>query len=128
MARGNLTRAKLNPIRALASLARPRPGRRLLAVLLIVAVQLLSLTGGAPDVAAQPASGPSRKVIVDAGDPETAATLARRGGRILEDYGAFALWTVPQPELPSIQSRPGATVRDDLDTIGLRGGASIDTR
>jgi hypothetical protein len=101
--------------------------------LVIVVAQVLSLSGQAQEVTAQSVSGPSRsgparKVIVDTGDRETAAILASRGGRILEEYGAFALWSVPQPELPSVQSRAGATVRDDLDSIGLRGGASIDTR
>jgi hypothetical protein len=95
---------------------------------IVVTVLLTSLT----DVAAQPVgpasqpSQPSKKVVVDARDRETASDLARRGGTLLVDYGAFALQSVPESQAALVPNRAGTVVRDHLDRIGLRGGRSID--
>ncbi|MCC6179384.1 MAG: S8 family serine peptidase [Chloroflexi bacterium] len=101
---------------------RPRTGFALLIALVVLMV------AQAPEpVVAQRTSG-ARKVLVDKSDRATAAALTQRGGLMLVDYGGFALWSVPVPALATVQGKPSAAVRDDFDTIALRGGVSIDTR
>jgi len=95
--------------------------------LLIIAPLVFSLAGPPPDVAAQSTSGGSKKIIADNDDKKLAAELSARGGVILVDYGAFALWSVPAAQATAVRGQAGATVHDDFDTIALRGGLTVDT-
>jgi uncharacterized repeat protein (TIGR01451 family) len=93
-----------------------------------LAIVLLFGAGGVPtDVTAQPGAGGSRRVIVDNTDQAAVASLAQGGALLLVDYGSFSLWSVPGPAVNAIQGQASATIHDDFHTIGLRGGASIDT-
>ena len=82
-----------------------------------------------PGVRALPldASGLPHKVIVDAEDTVAARDLAQAGASKLVDYGSFSLWRFPGPSDSSVLARTGITLRDDFDTIALR-GSGVDTR
>src|SRR4051794_9523141 len=107
---------------------RPMRAHRVASILLILAPLLFSLAGPPPDATAQSAPGSGRKVIVHNGDQQLASELAGRGGTVLVDYGAFSLWSVPDPVADSLKGRASATIHEDFDTIPLRGGNTIDTR
>jgi hypothetical protein len=101
---------------------------RVVVMLLIVAPLLVSLAGPTLDASAQSSSGGSRKVIVDNEDRATAAEIAARGGYVLVDYGSFSLWSVPDQAAAAVQGRASIAIPDKLDTIALRGGATVDTK
>lgn len=88
-----------------------------LVFVLIVGTFPLSAVG---DVAA----AGTRKIIVDSADGATRAELARTtGARLIEDYGSFTLWEVPDTQTPSLTARASVQQRDDFDDIILRSGA-----
>lgn len=67
----------------------------------------------------------ARKILVDAGDSETTDALLQQGATLLVDYGAFSLWQLA-PEtgsmtLSRLTDQGSVTLRDDFDTIYLRG-------
>jgi subtilisin-like proprotein convertase family protein len=97
-------------------------------ITLLLAPLLVSLGGRASEAAAQQTPRATRKILVDNGDARAVADLTRRGGLLLVDYGAFALWRIPETEATAAaRANASVSVKDDFDTIGLRGGA-IDTR
>lgn len=67
------------------------------------------------------------KALVDTGDAEAVARLAALGAERLVDYGAFALYLVPEAAVESLSGLPAVSVARELDEIALRGGA-LDTR
>jgi hypothetical protein len=97
-------------------------------ITLLLAPLLVSLGGTPSEAAAQQTPRATRKILVDNGDARAVADLTRRGGLLLVDYGAFALWRIPETEATAAaRANASVSVKDDFDTIGLRGGA-IDTR
>jgi subtilisin-like proprotein convertase family protein len=107
------------------------PGRLIpsLIVALLLAPLLFSLGGPPSEAAAQQTPRATRKVLVETGDAKAVADLTRRGGLLLVEYGAFALWRIPETEAPAAaRANASVSVKDDFDTIGLRGGGAIDTR
>ena len=71
-------------------------------------------------------AGP-QKVIIDAEDTAAARDIAQAGASKLVDYGSFSLWRFPGPSDSSVLARTGITLRNDFDTIALR-GSGVDTR
>lgn len=105
-----------------------------LATLFLVALFLCAFPGseraeGHPTRSYPPApSTPSaaRKVLVETDNQATLDELARQGGTLLVDYGAFSLWRVPSSEGADVAETMGVTLDDTIDTIFLR-GATINT-
>lgn len=79
----------------------------------------------APLAAAPPAQAPTtRRVIVYDSDKAGQKAVDQAGGRVIADYGAFALWeTALTPGILALQAQSG----DELTSIPLRGGQVIDT-
>src|SRR4051812_16787885 len=84
---------------------RPMRAHRVVSILLILATLVFSLAGPPPDATAQSAPRSGRKVIVDNGDRQLASELAGRSGTVLVDYGAFSLWSVPDPVADTLKGR-----------------------
>ncbi len=74
---------------------------------------------------AQPGAG-ARKVILYAEDGAGRAALATRDAQLIEDYGAFSLWQVPEAAIFDLAS-VGLAARPELDQLLLR-EATLDTR
>ena len=99
--------------------------RRALTVLVTLSATCAVLV--APLAAAPPGQAPTpQRVIVQADDLPALKAVESAGGRVLVDYGAFALWEVPAAGVPSI-SALSAQASAGLTTIPLRGGQVIDT-
>ena len=90
----------------------------------LVAAVLLSAVG-VTSAGASTTAAAGRKVLVDAKALETQAELGLVGATRLVDYGSFALWRVPETVGGALLGQ--VTVRDDFNTIALR-GSSIDTK
>ena len=65
------------------------------------------------------------KVIVQANDNTLRESILAAGGRVVEDYGAFALMSAPSGAASKVaaQSAYDSTVRDDMNLLLLRAGA-----
>ena len=70
----------------------------------------------------------SHKVIVEAKDSGLRDSILAEGGRVIEDYGSFALMSAPgsASERVATLSASGSSVRDDMNMLLLRAGA-LDT-
>ncbi|MGQ0600245.1 MAG: S8 family serine peptidase [Anaerolineales bacterium] len=67
------------------------------------------------------------KALVDAADSEAIQRLAAVGAGRLVDYGAFALYLVPEAEVAQLNAVLSLTLAPEFDEIALRGGA-LNTR
>jgi hypothetical protein len=66
----------------------------------------------------------THKVIVYAHEQELRNSILSAGGALLEDYGAFALFTAPQEAADHLTAQDTASsVRDDMNLVLLRTGA-----
>ena len=90
---------------------------------LLIFTSLASISTAAP----RPASPLTGKILIDSEDEATIEELVRLGATRLEDYGAFALWWVPQNRGKSLRGRAGVAAPDEFDVIYLRGGQVVDT-
>ena len=97
-----------------------------IAVLLASIATVTPAWGPVASAAPQPAA-PRDKILVDAADDNTLAELQRQGAVRMADYGAFSLWQVPTDDLTRLREEPGVSVPENIDTIYLRGGRSVDT-
>ena len=66
----------------------------------------------------------THKVIVYAHEQELRNSILAAGGALVEDYGAFALFTAPQEAADYLTAQDTASsVRDDMNLVLLRAGA-----
>src|SRR5262249_26776019 len=98
----------------------------LLVFVLVMLLVLMVFPAAVPARAAQTSGGAS-KVLVDAGDQATINELKNSGSTLLVDYGTFGLWSVSSIQRSVLIGRSSVEAGADFDTIGLRGGATIDT-
>lgn len=78
------------------------------------------------EAAAAPPSKGTHKLIVQNSDTAALKALAQSGGKQLADYGSFSLWQAPEIQAQTVTGRSSVAVRDDLNTIQLR-GVTLDT-
>lgn len=100
---------------------------RLLTILTLLALVGGIVFGAFPLAASAQDSPPGTvKILVDASQPALQRELAAQGAELLQDYGAFSLWRIPEADLVNYAGRPGLAAPLDINRIWLR-GAAIDT-
>lgn len=92
--------------------------KRPLSALLLVTLLMGMLGAAAAPARAQNVS--IEKAILTAGSPAEAQALDG-GGKLLVDYGAFSLWSLPADTLHHLDSLSGISYSPEFDRIYLRG-------